>query len=404
MVIKYDETSIDVNVSDAQKIRASPQVYINTPDNAGRLLIVKEPIQNSFDEAILKEVKNKNIIVCLEGDSVWVSDAGRGIPVGKHAKTGISTLTTVLTTLSAGGKMRTADKSGYSKATSGIHGMGVSITNAMSNYFECWTFRDKWYNQTFAKGKPTSKVIISKAPKLPFVGSKLQPKCGTTIKFIADLSVFNKGAELELSALKSFLDISSYLVPHARIILATKKKIIEYYQPKGLVAYLDKRISKLQATPLGKVFEYQGKDFDLVAMCWIDNDEEHISSFVNSVPTPEHGTHVNGLNQTIMDVLSPLKLKKHEFRSEDLRTGLLAVFNVRLNQPQFTTQNKIKLATPEITETIKSELKPVLTKFFDANKTLYRAIIDRAHQMAEAKAEFKLNRKAGNCASSEQKR
>jgi DNA gyrase/topoisomerase IV subunit B len=333
--------------------------------------------------------------VALDGEAVWVADPGRGIPIGIHKTTKISTLTTVLTTLSAGGKMRTGNDSGYSKATGGVHGMGVSITNALSKELIVWTFRDnKWHTQSFAKGKPTSKITtVSKPPILPHVDKKLQFKQGTIIKFVADPTVFQKDSKLELADLKLFLNISSYLIPGIKIYLGTAKKVTEYYQPKGLVAYLENKLTDLKAEATGKVFEYHSDAFD-VAMVWSDFEDENLDSFVNGVPTPEGGTHVNGLNQAVMDVLSSFKLKKHKFKSDDLRSGLVGIINVQVMKPQFTTQNKVKLATPEANDMVKTPLKSALSKFFNANKALVKLILQRAHDLAEAKAEFVINKKA----------
>ena len=274
------------------------------------------------------------------------------------------------------------------------HGMGVSIVNALSSLLDVWTHRDgQWYTQSFAKGKPTTKVLkVKKPPVIPNIDKKLQFKQGTIIKFVADPSVFEKGAKLQIGDLKEFLNISSYLIPGIKIQFATEKKQLQYYQPKGLVAYLETQLEKYKTEALGKVFEYHCDSFD-VAMCWSGYDEEGLSSFVNGVPTPEHGTHINGLNQAVMEALSPLKLKKHVFKAEDLRMGLIGVINVQVNQPKFTTQNKVKLATVEATEMVKKELKPQLVKFFSANKKIAKQIIEQAHQLNEVKAEFKINKK-----------
>lgn len=400
-LVEYSAKSIDVNLG-LDAVRNACQIYIGTPDSDGLLHLIKEGLDNAIDESRQRAVKNKTVGVILDGMFTWVFDYGRGIPVEKHDKTKISTLTTIMTTLSAGGKMRADKDSGYATATAGIHGVGISVTNALSSTFEVWTYRGKWYYQKFIKGKianstptPLSVTAVPILPHLPNKSAKLSQ--GTIIKFTPDYSLFDKGSKLSVRKLRDLLELSAYLHPEIKLILARPDKLREYHQPKGLAALIDKTLQELKAEAnpkhSGKHFEYHDDLLD-IAMVWSDAVDEATKSFVNGSPTKEGGTHVLGLNQTIVEALAPFKPKRIKYRAEDLRAGLVCAINLKINKPRFTNQTKEKLGMTEVTEQVKRELLPQLTKFFNKNKALVRDIIQRAGEQHKASEEFKLSKKA----------
>jgi len=385
----YDADSIDVNLG-LDAVRKSPQVYIGNPDSDGIFHILKEPIDNAIDECLQAAVKNKTIGIAIDGPYLWVWDQGRGIPVDQHKVTKISTLTTVLTTLSSGGKMREGGKAGYEK-TRGIHGMGVALTNAMSAHLEVWTYRSGWYYQKFFAGKPAKpEPIKTEAPKLP--GNR-HIKHGTVIKFTPDFSLFDKGSQLSVRKLRNFLRLTAYLHPDITLQLIRGKKFQEYHQPRGLLALIERQLKDLAVEANGKVFQHHDELID-AALVWSTHTDEATQSFINGSPTADGGTHVQGLNQAINEALNPFKGKRAKFRAEDLRAGLICVINVKVDRPRFTSQTKEKLGMPEVTENVKRALIPALAKFFAANKPLVREILRRASEQFKANEEFKVSKKA----------
>jgi DNA gyrase/topoisomerase IV subunit B len=390
---KYDADSIDVNLG-LDVVRKTPQIYLGNPDSDGVLHIVQEPIDNAFDECSQREVRDKFVGVTVDSDGfIWTYDAGRGIPIEKHRTTKMSTLTTIMTTLSAGGKMRTGKDASYEK-TGGIHGMGVSITNAMSATMEVWTYRGQWYYQKFAKGKPVTEVIKRTPPRIPDAPRKLATRDkGTVIKFIPDFTVFDKGARLRARHLQRRLDLSAYLHPRVKIYYAADGKQQIFHQPEGLSAYLNKLLETNQAEAQGKVFEFTSGDIS-IAMVWASTTDELITSYVNGIHTTEGGTHISGLNKAIADALVQYKPKKAEYRADDLREGLICIMNLQIDNPRFGGQTKAKLVTPEATQLVQNALTVQLQKFFAANKTYARDIISRATEIRKALQELTITKQA----------
>lgn len=391
---EYTADSIDVNLG-LDAVRATPQVYLGNPDSHGIFHITKEGIDNSIDEHI--EIGADLIGVTVEADgTIWIFDSGRGIPVEKHKVTKISTLTTVLTTLSAGGKMRGAKDSGY-KTSRGVHGMGISITCAMSEELNVWTFRNKkWHTQKFKKGKAVSDIKTVKKVTIPLVKDKdiANRKSGTIISFKPDLTVFDKGSKLVMEELQEFLDLCSYLHPSISFLLTTPKLSKKYKQPKGLAALINKNLSALDdAAKIGKPFIYQNEVVD-IALQWAAYDSENLSSFVNGSKTVEGGTHITGMQRAISDALKKFKGKRTgEFKPEDLRTGLISAINIKIPSPRFQSQTKDKLVTPEANELVYNSVVKELESFFNKNKSLAKKIINIAVESRKALAKFSADRK-----------
>lgn len=405
--LQYNAESIDVQLG-LDAVRQSPQIYIASLDSDGIFHLLKEAIDNATDEAKQKAVKDKTIGIITEENSFWVFDFGRGIPVEKHKTTKISTLTTIMTTLSSGGKMRSGDKAGYEK-TAGIHGVGISVANALSTNLEVWTCREnQWYWQAFKKGKPVNATPTKvKVPAIPVIKGSIAaagfdynpPKCGTIIRFTPDYALFDKGSHLSLNKLREFLQLSAYLHPQTKFVWArrnrhfAKNKVYTYQQPTGLSAFIIKQLKELTAEPTGKTFEWHSDTID-IALAWSDAIDEATRSFVNSSPTKDGGTHVLGLNQAIAEALMPFKPKAAQYRAEDLRTGLVGAINIKIDRPRFTNQTKEKLGMVEVTEQVRRELIVPLTKYFTANKPMVREIIRRAVEERKAQQELKFTRNA----------
>lgn len=384
---EYNAKSIQV-LEGLDGVRQNLNVYLSALDSEGIFLSFREPIVNAFDE--FDDGHGKQVFVAVDASGYWVSDEARGIPVENHPVSKKSTLTTVLTTLSAGGKMK-KEGSGYSKATAGVHGMGVSITNACSSEMQVWTYRGGWYTQSFKKGKETTPVQKTKAPQIPGVTDAI--KKGTTVRFKPDTSCFDPGSKLELSRLKEFLDLSSYLHPKLKIRLVISGKETTYFQPNGLSAFLQKRIETSALTPLSKVLLVTGAGVSL-ALQWMNSDVEDANSFVNGSPTSDGGTHVTGLTKAISEALAPYAGKRSKYRPEDLRAGLTYFLNAEVLTPRFTTQTKEKLRTPEANALVYEATKDQIKEFFDKNKGVAREIIKRANDFAKVSEDAEARKKS----------
>jgi DNA gyrase subunit B/topoisomerase-4 subunit B len=386
---EYNASSIDVNEG-LDVVRATPQIYVSNPDSHALYVIFKEPVDNNFDEC--NEGHGKDVFVAIDGENYWSADQGRGIPVEKHPKTQISTLTTVFTTLSAGGKMR-KEGSSYSSNTAGVHGMGVSITNALSEKLQVWTWRsNKCYTQKFSKGKPTSKVIETKWPKIPHL-EKQPKKQGTVVCFTPDYTMFDEGAKLSTTQVKNFLELSSYLRKGVRIHFANNKGNKLYYQPEGLIQYANHIMEKEELEKVGKPFTVQKGTVDLILQ-WSSGTDEVTHTFVNKTPTKEGGTHLNGLTKALADAIKPFAGKRAKYSAEDLRSGLVCVLNAEVSVPRFSTQIKDKLVTPEANQMVYDLVKPDLQEFFSKNKSLVKEILSKAEELSKIRETFTASKKA----------
>ena len=387
----YDAKDIDI-FKGLEGVRKRPEMYISNTDKNGIFHILKELIDNSVDESIAGY--NSTIGVHLEEDgTTLVYDKGRGIPVEKHDKTKISTLTSIFTTLHSGGKMR--DGKGSYGASVGTHGVGSSVTNALSEFFTVYTFRNnKWWYQSFKKGVPKTGVEKTNKPTVP--NKKVTLNKGTVIKYRPDKKCFEKNAKLDKEKVKDFLKTLSYLHSKTKFVYSTDKDYKEFYQPKGLTSYIDyilendKKVEKV-----GKPFVYQDNSVDVVLQ-WTTKSEETLHSFVNGSMTKEHGTHVQGLGQALVKGIENYKTKRSDYRGEDLRNGLVGAINIKIASPKFDSQTKNKLVTKEAYQDMFKLLQPRLKQFFDNNKTLARKIVRRANEIRNAHKKLQNDKKAAS--------
>lgn len=397
-------TAADIDVLEGlDGARAKFHMYIGSADSHGIFHIAKEITDNATDEAIQDRNDTVGIALAEDGKTVTVWDRGRGIPVEihpKYKKEKISTLTLIFTRLHAGGKMK-KDNTAYGAGAGGTHGVGASVTNALSSKFEVWTYRDKkWWYQSFAKGKETSKVKTVKGPpKLHAKSDTPTPKRGTIIRYTPDDTIFSKGAKLNMDAVADMLRMSAYLnanVTYYTINAQGKRK--KFHHPLGLKAYIKSRMEALGVEPLGRsTFSHKGNGVD-VALQWSTHDDEAMFGYANASYTSLGGTHVTGLNKALSEALAPHVGSRlvGKFKTEGLRVGLVGALNVKLTSPEFNTQTKERLVTKEMTELVYSELLKPLKAYFNENKTLAKAIIQRAADVFDATAKLKLSKKAND--------
>jgi len=374
-----------------EPVRKRPGMYIgpvNTPH--GLFNWAREPIDNAIDEWAAGRATH--LYVEAKPDELVVADDGSGIPVEKHPKVKQSTITVVFTRLHAGAKFGSS-KSYRGKTTTGMHGVGVSVTNALSAELEVWTHRrGRWYYQRFERGKPVTKVITKKTPIIR------DWKKGTIVRAVPDPAIFRR-QKLPVKMIEEFLRNLAYLCQGLKITFNGQR--VEAPKEDG-ISHLLKALVR-EKPVLFKPFAYENKDRTLqVALTWCESDESEILSFVNYLRTRQHGTHVDGLKEAVVSAIKQLEPKKTKGLSPtDLLLGFHAVIHVKVAEPSFDSQTKDRLDTIEVKDLVKDELQPVLVRFFADKKSFLTRILNRAKRVKEARARFKEEVAALRKASSE---
>jgi DNA gyrase subunit B len=375
----YDESSIDV-LEGLEPVRLRPSMYIGNVDVAGLHHLVYEVVDNSIDEAMAGYCKN--ITVTIHSDnSVSVLDDGRGIPIGVHKTENIPAVEVVLTKLHAGGKF---DNSSY-KVSGGLHGVGVSVVNALSAFLEVEVyFNKKVYYQTFEKG--------IKSSELKCIGKT--KKSGTKIHFIPDPEIFNT-VEFNYDILVRRIRELAFLNKGIRISLEDERtETKETFLYKGgiveFVAFVNKR-----HTILHKPIFIEGTRSDVqieVAIQYNDTFKEKIFSFANNINTIEGGFHLIGfktaLTRTLNNYISNGNLPKNlasKISGDDVREGLAAIISVRIINPQFEGQTKTKLGNSEVKGLVESLINEKLSIFLEENPGVAKKIIAKAVDAARAR-------------------
>ena len=391
MVTSYNEKDIVVTKG-LEGLRLRPAMYIGNLEN-GRFSILKEILDNALDEATSGFSKKVGCILYNDGkDSCLVYDEGRGIPVGPHPdEPEKSTMEIVFTQLHAGGKLK---KGAYSSGSSGTHGIGSSATNALSDYFQAWTFRDgKWHTQTYSKGIPTSKVTTIPSTKLP-----IPLKKGTIVKFTPDSSILKK--RLDTSKVSEYMENCSFLNSGVIFELTDIKGNLKTFKSKGLIDFVKKITSSTNENGestekfenLGNPFVFSNEQVD-VALQWFESDDSNLTSWVNSNKTIEGGTHLNGLIRLITTSFGDFAKKKN-YKPEDLRVGLYGGLNIKIAEPQFDSQTKEKLINPEADKMVFDILRKDFLKYLEKNKSFVKRVIDRANEMRSIYNKFANEKKA----------
>ena len=376
-IAEYKEDDIIV-LEGLEGVRARPQMYVGDLHNA-QFHILKEILDNAVDECLAGG--NKMVGCIITPDYYEVFDEGRGIPVGinPNSKEKKSTLELVFTKLHAGGKLKNG---AYSTGSSGTHGVGSSCTNALSSYFQVWTYRDKkWWTQSYSKGKPTSKVIEGK-PEGNY-------KKGTVVRFTPDTSILK--TKLDIKALVSWVRNSSFLNPGVNFYLKIGDKE-HTYNSNGLGDYIEYITKDLNVEALYKPFILKTENID-VALQWFETDDSSLNSWCNSSPTVEGGTHLKGLISVISKGFEQWA-KKKVYKAEDLRTGLYGAINIRIAGPEFDSQTKEKLMNAEAEKMVIEQIGKEFEKYLNSNKTFVNKILSRANEMRALLNKFSQEKKA----------
>ncbi|HSK16605.1 MAG TPA: DNA topoisomerase (ATP-hydrolyzing) subunit B [Gaiellaceae bacterium] len=365
-----------------EPVRKRPGMYIGSTGARGLHHLVYEVVDNSVDEALAG--RNDRVDVNLHPDnSVTVRDWGSGIPVDVMADQGVSALTVVLTKLHAGGKFGGA---GY-KVSGGLHGVGVSVVNALSEWLHAEVYRDgKTYRQEFARGEPTTDVEEAG----PAEGT------GTAISFLPDLDIFE---EIEWSAdtLEQRLRETAFLTRGLRIVLTDERadgRTAEFHYEGGIRDFV-KHINETKDPVHKHVVYFEGADERgqvEVAMQWNTKYVESVFSFANNINTHEGGTHLSGFSAALTRTINKyardkglLKEKEDNLEGEDVREGLAAVISVKLRDPQFEGQTKTKLGNPWVRGFVEQTVNQRLAEFLEENPTDARQIVQKAVSAARAR-------------------
>ncbi len=366
-----------------EAVRKRPGMYIGSVSIRGLHHLVYEIVDNSVDEALAGYCTH--IKVTIEpGNIICVEDDGRGIPVGKHAKTGISAAETVYTVLHAGGKF--GGDSGY-KVSGGLHGVGASVVNALSQWVEVTIQRDGGiYQMKFERGKTVM--------PLQKIGSS--EKTGTKVRFLADDTIFET-LEYQYEVLENRFREMAFLTKGLKISIEDLReetpKSATFHFEGGLISFvefLNKNKEKINDKP---IYIEKGGDFPLeIAIQYTTSYSENIYSFVNNINTIEGGTHLEGFKRSLTKVFNDyakshniLKEKDGNLQGEDIREGITAVISVKVKEPQFEGQTKTKLGNSEITGIVQSTMNETLSAFLEENPNIAKAILEKCISASRAR-------------------
>lgn len=385
--IQKENGSTDYNASRIQvlegleAVRRRPGMYIGSTSVKGLHHLVYEIVDNSIDEVINGFCDRINVSINADG-SVTVEDNGRGIPVDIHPKEKKSALEVVMTILHAGGKF---DNEGY-KVSGGLHGVGASVVNALSEETEVWVrSKGKVYYQRYHKGKPDEPVKI--------IGTT--DGTGTTTRFKPDPEIFET-CEFSFDLLTHRLREMAFLNRGVKIVLKEEKSGREsvFHYTGGIISFVE-HLNKTK-DPIHKEIIYICKKVDTneieAAIQYNDSYVETIFSFANNINTYEGGTHLSGFRSALTRTLNEyarkfnlIKENEPSLSGEDVREGLTAVINVKLRNPQFEGQTKTKLGNSEMRGIVETSVNEGLTDFFEENPLVAKKILEKCLLAAKAR-------------------
>jgi DNA gyrase subunit B len=377
MAEKY--TAEEIKVLDGlEGVRKRPAMYIGSTGKEGLHHLIYEVVDNSVDEALAGACTK--IIVQLNKDgSVTVEDNGRGIPVEEHKQTKKSALETVMTMLHAGGKF---DHKAYI-ISGGLHGVGVSVVNALSKELIVQVKRDgKVYEQKYKRGKPQGDLKV--------VGKS--DSTGTTVTFYPDDEIFST-LQFDFSVVATRMRELAFLNPGLKIILKdeAKQKQEEFFAAGGLVEFV-KWLNKSKETLHKPIYFKKEMDHTIVEVAVQYNNSylDNIFGFVNTINTVEGGTHIAGFKTALTRVINNYAQKNKVIKDEtltgdDVREGLTAIVNIKIREPQFEGQTKTKLGNSEVKGFVDSIVTTHLAEFFEENPSIAKVIAAKVSEAAKAR-------------------
>jgi len=362
-------------------VRKRPGMYIGTTDVRGLHHLIWEIVDNSIDEAMAGHCDHVNIVIQADG-GLSVSDNGRGIPVDKHKKTGLSALETVLTVLHAGGKF---GGGGY-KVSGGLHGVGVSVVNALSSKLVAEISRNgKVYTQSYAKGDSQGSLEI--------VGDS--DVTGTKIIFYPDASIFDS-VEFDFETIQSRMRQQAYLTKGVTISILDERidKRFRFYFEGGVKSYVQ-HLNKNKDSVSDGIF-YVEKDVEAglveIALQYNTSFQDNVYTFANNINTVDGGTHLTGFRTALTRTINAyarkndfLKDKDKNLTADDVREGLTSIISVKLAEPQFEGQTKGKLGNAEMRSAVDSVFAEFFAEFLEENPHDAKAIVAKCTLAARAR-------------------
>ncbi len=384
---QYSADSIQA-LEGMEHVRMRPSMYIGDVSSRGLHHLVYEVVDNSIDEAMAGHCDRIDVII-NENNSITVRDNGRGIPVGMHKKEGVSALEVVMTKIGAGGKF---DKDSY-KVSGGLHGVGVSVVNALSNHLKATVQREgKIWEQEYEKGKTLYPVKT--------VGES--DKNGTEVTFLADDTIFQTDIVYSYETLAARLRELAYLNQGVTMTITDRREKDdegnfvheEFYSEDGLrefVMYLDATREQLIANVISIEGEKNGIPVE-VAMVYNTSYTENLHSYVNNINTHEGGTHLSGFRRGLTNTLKKyaensgmLSKLKFDIAGDDFREGLTAIISVKVAEPQFEGQTKTKLGNRDVSSAVSQAVSEMLTDYLEENPDDAKIIVQKVILAAQAR-------------------
>ena len=399
---KYSADNIQ-SLEGMEHVRMRPSMYIGDVGVRGLHHLVYEVVDNSIDEALAGYCDTISVIINPD-NSVTVEDNGRGIPVDIHKKEGVSALEVVMTKIGAGGKF---DKGSY-KVSGGLHGVGVSVVNALSTHLTATVYRDgKIWEQEYERGVAIYEVKEKGATD----------KRGTKVTFLPDTEIFQQTIEFSYDVLANRMRELAFLNKGIRITLTDLRNKNEKGEPISQVFYSEKGLEEFiqyldgNRTPIiKKIIAMEGEKNDIpveVAMIYNDSFNENLHSYVNNINTHEGGTHLQGfrmgLTRTLknyadksglLEKASKDKKNPLEISGDDFREGLTAIISVKVAEPQFEGQTKTKLGNREVTAAVSQAVSDMLESYLEENPEDAKTIVNKVILAAQARLAAKKAREA----------
>ncbi len=384
MTSNYGADQIQV-LEGLEAVRKRPGMYIGTTGPRGLHHLVYEVVDNSIDEALAGHCTHIEVDINKDG-SVSVMDNGRGIPTDKHTKTGKSALETVMTILHAGGKF---GGGGY-KVSGGLHGVGISVVNALSEWVEVKVWRDgKLHTQRYERGIPQNELIIS---------PELEHATGTCVTFLPDLQIFTVGIEFEYTLLAGRLRELAYLNAGVAITFTDHRQNEPYSEIycyeggiKEYVVYMCREKEILHPEIIYVSGERNGTYVEVALQWCIDSYNDNILGFANNIRTIDGGTHLEGLKAVLTRTVNSIARKRNKIKEnesnlagENVREGLTAVISVKVPDPEFEGQTKTKLGNTEVRGIVDSLVGETLNEFLEFRPQIADSIIEKALQAFRA--------------------
>ena len=384
---QYSADSIQA-LEGMEHVRKRPSMYIGDVGSRGLHHLVYEVVDNSIDEAMAGYCSAISIEINNDS-SLTVEDNGRGIPVGIHKKEGVSALEVVMTKIGAGGKF---DKDSY-KVSGGLHGVGVSCVNALSQLLVAKVFRDgKEYEQSYSKGKPSAPVKE--------VGKS--DKTGTLVTFTPDKEIFKEVTEFDYEILSNRMRELSFLNKGLTISITDNRSkdkdgnpISETFHSKEGLSEFIQYLDKGRVPIISSIIKMEGEKNGIpveVAMVYNSSFSENLHSYVNNIDTHEGGTHLTGFRRGLTNTLkkyadsSGLTDKlKFDISSDDFREGLTAVISVKVAEPQFEGQTKTKLGNREVSSAVSQSVSQMLEDYLEENPDDSKIIVQKIILAAQAR-------------------